>query len=514
MKKLKHLFCIALAAVVTMTSLAITPMETKADDDTIISVPITVQEEYDLAEDFYELLNQKRADAGKYKYILDDRLMDLAMERAAQCCIYYGHTSMVYDKNQYKALAGTYIDKYKSYPNTLFMQENIAEGLADAQSTYTVWHNSTGTHNSLMMDNTTYKYCGVGVVTYHGKREWVLVVANASFGNTIEKVSGSRTNTRTVRAKTKYFSRKKVAALDEWVDNPFAFSDIESGRDGYYIQQAGIFTFKNNNPELVDIDSMGRLKPKANGKGTFTVYYKNIELCTVSVTAYHDEEETVTPTPTPSPKPTEPPKQTETAKPTSIPNPQPPKQTETTKPAEPPKQTEPSKPVKPVSRKLTVKVKNVTYNGKAQKPAITVYAGKKKLSSKYYTVSYKNNKNVGYGTVVVKGKGRYGKYSGTAVFKINLKKTKLSSAKSTKRKTFTTTWKKTGGNSGWQVQYSTNKKFRSGVRTVNLKSRNTKLTVRKLRSRKTYYIRVRGYKKVKGKIMYAGWSNVKKVKVK
>ena len=54
MKKLKHLFCIALAAVVTMTSLAITPMETTADDDTIISVPITVQEEYDLAEDFYE----------------------------------------------------------------------------------------------------------------------------------------------------------------------------------------------------------------------------------------------------------------------------------------------------------------------------------------------------------------------------------------------------------------------------------------------------------------------------
>ena len=513
MKKLKHLFCIALAAVFTMTSLAITPMETKADDDTIISVPITVQEEYDLAEDFYELLNQKRADAGKYKYILDDRLMDLAMERAAQCCIYFSHGSMTYDRKEYFALSGTYIDKYGDYPSSTFMQENIAEGLADASSTYTVWYNSNG-HRPLLTDTSNYKYCGIGVVTYHGKREWVLVVANAPFGNTIEKVSGSRTNTRTVRAKTKYFSRKKVAALDEWVDNPFAFSDIESGRDGYYIQQAGIFTFKNNNPELVDIDSMGRLKPKANGKGTFTVYYKNIELCTVSVTAYHDEEETVTPTPTPSPKPTEPPKQTETAKPTSTPDPQPPKQTETTKPAEPPKQTEPSKPVKPVSRKLTVKVKNVTYNGKAQKPAITVYAGKKKLSSKYYTVSYKNNKNVGYGTVVVKGKGRYGKYSGTAAFKINLKKTKLSSAKSTKKKTFTVTWKKTGGNSGWQVQYSTNKKFRSGVRTVNLKSSNTKLTVRKLRSRKNYYVRIRSYKKVGKQTWYSGWSNVKRVRIR
>ena len=540
MKKLKHLFCIALAAVVTMTSLAITPMETKADDDTIISVPITVQEEYDLAEDFYELLNQKRADAGKYKYILDDRLMDLAMERAAQCCIYFSHGSMTYDRKEYFALSGTYIDKYGDYPSSTFMQENIAEGLADASSTYTVWYNSNG-HRPLLTDTSNYKYCGIGVVTYHGKREWVLVVANAPFGNTIEKVSGSRTNTRTVRAKTKYFSRKKVAALDEWIDNPFAFSDIESGRDGYYIQQAGIFTFKNNNPELVDIDSMGRLKPKANGKGTFTVYYKNIELCTVSVTAYHDEEETVTPTPSPKPteppkqtetakptstpdpqppkqtettKPAEPPKQTETAKPTSTPNPQPPKQTETTKPAEPPKQTETAKPVKPVSRKLTVKVKNVTYNGKAQKPAITVYAGKKKLSSKYYTVSYKNNKNVGYGTVVVKGKGRYGKYSETAAFKINLKKTKLSSAKSTKRKTFTTTWKKTGGNSGWQVQYSTNKKFRSGVRTVNLKSSNTRLTVRNLKNRKKYYVRVRSYKKVGKQTWYSGWSNIKCIKIK
>lgn len=180
----------------------------------------------------------------------------------------------------------------------------------------------------------------------------------------------------------------------------------------------------------------------------------------------------------------------------------------------PPKQTEPSKPVKPVSRKLTVKVKNVTYNGKAQKPAVTVYAGKKKLSSKYYAVSYKKNKNVGYGTVVVKGKGRYGKYSGTAAFKINLKKTKLSSAKSTKRKTFTTTWKKTGGNSGWQVQYSLNKKFRSGVRTVNLKANNTKLTVRKLRSRKNYYVRIRSYKKVGKQTWYSDWSNVKRVRIK
>lgn len=560
MKKLKHLFCIALAAVVTVTSLAIAPMETKADDDTIISVPIIVQEEYDLAEDFYELLNQKRTEAGKYKYILDDRLMDLAMERAAQCCIYCSHKSMTYDTREHAALEGTYIDEYGSYEdffNGQTFQENIAEGYANANSVYTGWRNSSG-HNAVMMDSSNFKYCGVGVVTYHGKIEWVLVVSRAPVGNTIEKVSGSKTNTRDIRLKTKYLAGGTISikGLNKKSTTPFKFADLDgNGRAGYCTEDFPyLFTYKNNTPNIIDVDSQGIITTKAAGTGSFTVYYKGtVELCTVTVNVSLSYKDMLALTPTPSPKPTEPPKQTETAKPTSTPDPQPPKQTETTKPAEPPKQTEgktdiigpeteetndsiggnnqtgtqtepetknqpkqteTTKPVKPVSRKLTVKVKNVTYNGKAQKPAITVYAGKKKLSSKYYTVSYKNNKNVGYGTVVVKGKGRYGKYSGTATFKINLKKTKLSSAKSTKRKTFTTTWRKTGGNSGWQVQYSTNKKFRSGVRTVNLKSRNTKLTVRKLRSRKTYYIRVRGYKKVKGKIMYAGWSNVKKVKVK
>ena len=557
MKKLKHLFCIALAAVVTVTSFAITPMETKADDDTIISVPITVQEEYDLAEDFYELLNQKRADAGKYKYILDDRLMDLAMERAAQCCIYFSHGSMTYDRKEYFALSGTYIDKYGDYPSSTFMQENIVEGTADASSTYTVWYNSNG-HRPLLTDTSYYKYCGVGVVTYHGKRKWVLVVANAPFGNPIDNVSGSKANTRDIKLKTKYLAGGTISikGLNKKSTTPFKFADLDgNGRAGYCTEDFPyLFTYKNNTPNIIDVDSQGIITTKAAGTGSFTVYYKGtVELCTVTVNVSLSYKDMLALTPTPSPKPTEPPKQTETAKPTSTPDPQPPKQTETTKPAEPPKQTEgktdiigpateetndsiggnnqtgtqtepetknppkqteTTKPVKPVSRKLTVKVKNVTYNGKDQKPAITVYAGKKKLFSKYYTVSYKNNKNVGYGTVIVKGKGRYGKYSGTAVFKINLKKTKLSSAKSTKRKTFTTTWKKTGGNSGWQVQYSTNKKFRSGVRTVNLKSSNTRLTVRNLKNRKKYYVRVRSYKKVGKQTWYSGWSSVKSVRIR
>ena len=97
MKRLKTL-CILLAVVLTLTSVTLLPVSAETDGDAVITVPITVQEEYDMAQEFFEVLNKNRADAGKYEYILDDKLMDVAMERAAQCCIYFGHGSMVYER--------------------------------------------------------------------------------------------------------------------------------------------------------------------------------------------------------------------------------------------------------------------------------------------------------------------------------------------------------------------------------------------------------------------------------
>ena len=503
MKRLKHTLCIMLALVVTLTSVTLLPVSAETDGNTIITVPITVQEEYDMAQEFFEILNKNRADAGKYEYILDDRLMDLAMERAAQCCVYFSHLSLVYNKEKYGALSGTYIDKYGDYSNDFFMQEDIAEGLADAQSTYTVWYNSNG-HRPLLTDTKNYKYCGIGVVTYHGKREWVLVVSNAPVGNTIGSVSGSRTNTRDIRAKVKYFAGGNITikGLNKKTDTPFEFADYSgNGNSGYSTADfPSLFTYRNNTPGIIDVDGQGRITTKAAGAGSFTVFYRGTtELCTVNVNVKLSYKDMLALTPTPTPK------QTETAAPT-----QPPKQPETVKPIAAPK---PVQLVKPVSTKFTVKTKNVTYNGKAQKPSVTVYAGNKKISSKYYSVSYKNNKNVGYGTVTVKGKGSYAKYSGSDTFKINLKGVSLSSVKAQKKK-MAVYWKKTGGNQGYQVQYSTSKRFSSNIKTVRLSAGKKSVTIKNIPAKKRYYVRIRSYKKVGNKIWYTGWSKVKTVKTK
>lgn len=75
---------------------------------------------------------------------------------------------------------------------------------------------------------------------------------------------------------------------------------------------------------------------------------------------------------------------------------------------------------RPVST-LKITVPSVTYNGKAQKPAVTVkYNNYTFKNGTDYTLSYKNNTKIGTATVTVKGKG---KLSGTrsVTFKINAK---------------------------------------------------------------------------------------------
>ena len=72
-------------------------------------------------------------------------------------------------------------------------------------------------------------------------------------------------------------------------------------------------------------------------------------------------------------------------------------------------------------------------------------------------------------------------------------------------------WKKVIGSSGYQVQYSLNKKMRAAKLK---KCKAASLTIKKLKKKKTYYVRVRAYKYVNGKKVYGKWSSIKKVKTK
>ncbi len=76
-------------------------------------------------------------------------------------------------------------------------------------------------------------------------------------------------------------------------------------------------------------------------------------------------------------------------------------------------------------------------------------------------------------------------------------------------------WTKNSMAHGYQVQYSTSKTFASGNQKKTIGGNaNIAKTLSGLKANKTYYVRVRAYKKVGGKYYYSRWSSVKSVKVK
>lgn len=74
------------------------------------------------------------------------------------------------------------------------------------------------------------------------------------------------------------------------------------------------------------------------------------------------------------------------------------------------------------------------------------------------------------------------------------------------------TWKKVAGADGYEIYRSTSKngKYKK-IKTVSAKNKNYKNSG--LKKRKTYYYKVRAYKKVKGRIFYSSFSAQKKVKM-
>lgn len=170
---------------------------------------------------------------------------------------------------------------------------------------------------------------------------------------------------------------------------------------------------------------------------------------------------------------------------------------------------------------VTLSTVNYTWNNGVKTPGVTVRYGTKTLKNGTdYTVAYQaGRKNIGRYNVTVTLKGNY---SGrrVATFNINPKGTTANKPKASK-KAFTAKWKKLTTKmpkatvTGYQVQYSTNKTFKTGAKTVTVKgAKKTSRKISSLKKKTTYYVRVRTYMSVGGRYYYSTWSAVKSVKTK
>lgn len=147
------------------------------------------------------------------------------------------------------------------------------------------------------------------------------------------------------------------------------------------------------------------------------------------------------------------------------------------------------------------------YNGKVQTPAFKVVAddGKNTVvpASAYKYTWEPGRKNVGYYSVLIEMKNPndydYEPFS-YETFSIDPPKPAKVSVKAGK-KSFTVKWKKFSKAQQKQItkikiEYTTDKKFKKGIKTVYVSKKSYKKTIKKLKKKKTYYVKVTAYKNV------------------
>ena len=176
-----------------------------------------------------------------------------------------------------------------------------------------------------------------------------------------------------------------------------------------------------------------------------------------------------------------------------------------------------------------ITAKEITKNASTKKQSANIGASAYESANLMYTSNNKSvkvsrqgkitisRKFVGSAVITIKAGGtqNYNETSKKNTVTVKPLGTKISKASNTLKRKVTVKWKKKTSISGYAIQYSTDKKFKAGVKTVNVNgAKKSQKVLSKLKKGKKYYIRIATYKKV-GKVKYySSWSRVKSVKVK
>ena len=116
-------------------------------------------------------------------------------------------------------------------------------------------------------------------------------------------------------------------------------------------------------------------------------------------------------------------------------------------------------------------------------------------------------------TISAAATGAYNAAKKNITITVKPKKVIGTKAKTGKRK-MTVSWKRDKKATGYQITYARNKKFTKGKKNVTIgKNKTTKRTIKKLK-KKTYYVKVRAFKKVGKTKIYGSYSKARKCRVR
>lgn len=224
----------------------------------------------DEAFEVLEIVNEARAEQGLSALSMDKTLMEKAMQRAAECAVYYSHTRPD-GSSCFDVLSGAYL---------YGCAENIAAGYPSSEAVMNGWLNSTGHYANIMGD---YSGIGVGCFNHNGCTYWVQLFSVHTEQEKTQEENYS--DTVIVRTRTDYFGE---------VTYQYA-GDVEAGKKivaEVQIENLGFapfspsflnIVFLSSDESVLCVEDDGSLVGIAEGEATVEIYVQDVLLKTVPV---------------------------------------------------------------------------------------------------------------------------------------------------------------------------------------------------------------------------------------
>ncbi len=436
-----------------------------------INIMVKGTEEYTRAKEVLDLVNKERSAKETNPLRMDYDLQVAAMKRAAEISLNFGHTRP--DGSDYTSV------------NTKVYGENIAYNFKGAEEIMNLWMNSEGHRNNILYNG--YKSIGIGCFKNGEVYYWVQLFGISDPTYELIK-TGSQTTTRSISV-----LNENLNLYGRKVTNSTSSSYMNIGNKGSYlygiynknsndVYSVGVasdYTFSSSNSNVIKMYSDGTFNAVGEGTSTITIALK-------SNPAVKYTENIIV------------------------------------------KLLKPIKVTGLIAKNQKTTKFDITWNLQretADKYEVYMYNSKTKKYEKLGESSGNAGEVYGLksGTTyklkvravrTVNGKTYYGDYSDVLKTTTATDKTKITKTKGAKKK-LTVNWKKISKATGYQVQVATDKKFTKNKKSVTIsKNKTISTTIKKLKGKKKYYIRVRTYRKVAGKKVYSSWSSVKNVKTK
>lgn len=263
-----------IAAILSLTialSCAITPVTSYALSDTETTIishnpstyanfNISATLDYEQAYKVLDKVNEQRAANGLSKLTMDKDLLDIAMFRACETSVFWGH-----DRPDGTSCFTA---------STKMYGENIAMGYADADKVMNGWMNSEGHRNNILGAN--YKSIGIGCVTVNGGVYWVQCfgkndadpVANKSdtpdTKQTIENITAKRSSTE--------FYLDLPAHFDVGGEAQIKCGIVNSNVNAKTPIDPTSITYESSDSSVLTISQDGKVKALSSGTVTVKIY--------------------------------------------------------------------------------------------------------------------------------------------------------------------------------------------------------------------------------------------------